>query len=149
MLTQVFAFNRKENLFKFFQMSYKYFFFYFFNLFKKNKLRRRFFKRPFVYRIDLMRPRFVRKRMKWRFVTLRLVKFYYSLLSYKQFRRIARLAKKRDGLYENNYVLALEGRLVNFLFRTSLVEIFLSLFFMLKVVLLLLLKNNNICKSKM
>jgi hypothetical protein len=58
------------------------------------------------------------------------------------------LAKKRDGLYENNYVLALEGRLVNFLYRTSLVEIFLNLFFMLKALLLLLLEGNNFFKSK-
>jgi len=42
------------------------------------------------------------------------------------------LAKKRDGLYENNYVLALEGRLVNFLYRTSLVENIFKSFFYVK-----------------
>jgi hypothetical protein len=60
--------------------------------------------------------------LKWRFVTLRYVKFYYSLFSYKQFKRLGRLAKKKDGLYEHNFILFLEGRLVNFLYRTTLVD---------------------------
>jgi hypothetical protein len=52
------------------------------------------------------------------------------LLSFKYFKRLARLAKKKDGLYEHNFVLFLESRLVNFLYRTSLVEsIFQALFY--------------------
>ena len=85
-------------------------------------------KRPFVYRIDILRRKIVRKKYKWRFVTLRLVKFYYVLFTYKQFKKLARKSKKKDGLFENNYVLALEGRLVNFLYRTSLQKLYLNPF---------------------
>ena len=99
-------------------------------MFKKKLELRRIRKKPFVYRIDLIQKKIVRKKLKWRFVTLRLVKFYYSLLTYKQFRKLARLAKKKDGLYEQNFILFLEGRLVNFLYRSSLIEnVFKSLYY--------------------
>jgi len=114
------------------KVSYKYFFFFFFKVFKKKLALRRFRKKPFVYRIDQLRRKVVRKRIKWRFVTLRLVKFYYSLLSYKQFKRLARKAKNKDGLFESNYVLALEGRFVNFLYRSCLVENVFKAFFYIK-----------------
>lgn len=124
LLTQVFVFNKNKDLSiaEDLKVSYKYFFFFFFKQFKKKMALRILARRPFVYRIDVLRRKLVRRKYKWSFITLRLVKFYYSLLSYKQFRKIARLAKKKDGLFENNYVLSLEGRLVNFLYRTSLVD---------------------------
>jgi len=131
LLTQYFAFRRRDKSFpRKYEISYKYFFLFFFKQFKKRMALRRIRKRPFVYRIDVIRRHVRRKRLKWRFVTLRLVRFYYSLLSYKQFRKIGRLAKKKDGLYEHNFILFLEGRLVNFLYRTSLVEnIFKSIYY--------------------
>jgi ribosomal protein S4 len=134
LLTQVFVFNKKKDFSfpQYAKASYKYFFYFFFKLFKKKKRLRKLGKRPFIYRIDLLRRKVVRKRLKWRFITLRLVKFYYSLLSYKQFRKLARLAKKKDGLFENNYILALEGRLVNFLYRTCLIESIFKSFFFIK-----------------
>lgn len=124
MLTQVFVFNKNKDstIPEDLKVSYKYFFFFFFKQFKKKMSLRILARRPFVYRIDILRRKMVRHKHKWSFITLRLVKFYYSLLSYKQFRNLARLAKKKDGLFENNYVLSLEGRLVNFLYRTSLVD---------------------------
>lgn len=120
----MFVFNKKRDLTMSndLKVSYKFFFFYFFKQFKKRMSLKMLAKRPFVYRIDLLRRKLVRKKFKWRFVTLRLVKFYYVLFSYKQFKNLARKTKKQDGLFENNYVLALEGRLVNFLYRTSLVD---------------------------
>jgi hypothetical protein len=115
LLAPYIAFNNKDKTFsKYFTISYKYFFLYFFKLFKKRKNLRRRRKKSFVYRIDLIEKRVVRKKLKWRFVTLRLTKFYYSLLSYKQFKSLARLAKRKDGLFEHNFVLFSEGRLVNF-----------------------------------
>jgi len=50
-------------------------------------------------------------------------------LPYRYFRRISRIAKRKTGLYESNYLFLLEGRLVNFIYRTGIVNtIFKSLY---------------------
>lgn len=110
-------------------VEHKLFFLHFFNNFKKR--RQFFFNRfkPFVYRINVLKSQFNFKRWKKRFVSLRIVKFYYSILSIRHFRKISRSAKRKSGLYESNYVLFLEGRLINFLYRTGFVgDIFKSLY---------------------
>lgn len=102
----------------------------FFKNYLNKKKRSRFKAKPFVYRIDLVKPRYRYKRWNFRFVTLRLVKFFYSILSYKHFRLMSRLAKKKVGLYEQNYLFFLEGRLINYLYRTGVFDtIFKSFFF--------------------
>lgn len=110
--------------------TYKYYFKFFFDLFLKRKELFKRKRRPFVYRIDLIERRVFFKRKKSRYMILRLVKFYYSFLTYKQFKKLNRIAKRKSGLYEQYYVLFLEGRLVNFLYRSSFVEsIFRSFFY--------------------
>jgi len=47
-------------------------------------------------------------------------------------KKLARLAKKKDGLYEHNFILFLEGRLVNFLFRSSLLENIFKAYYYIK-----------------
>jgi len=75
-----------------------------------------------VYRIDLIeyKPRF--KRRKKRIVDIRLIRYFYVFLSYKRFKQIGKVAKLKSGLYEHNYLLALEGRMVNLLYRTGIVD---------------------------
>ena len=110
--------------------THKYFFYFFFDLFKSRRRFRWRKRRPFVYRIDEVYKYPRVKRFKKRFVTLRIVKFYYSLLKFKHFRKISRLSKRQSGLYEHNYILNLEGRLINFLYRTGFVDtIFKSLYY--------------------
>jgi hypothetical protein len=53
-------------------------------------------------------------------------------LSYKQFKKLARLAKKKDGLYEHNFILFLEGRLVNLLYRSSFLESIFKAYYYVK-----------------
>lgn len=120
------------NCFYNFSLRYKYFFIFFFKKYKKNvKAFKKKFK-PFTYRIDVIEKRTTFKKWKFRFVTLRLVKYFYSILSYKQFRRISRIAKCKIGLYEENYLLLLEGRLINFLYRTGLVETIFQSYYYIK-----------------
>jgi len=95
---------------------------YFFNRAKLEEERRYRSRRRYVYSFQEKRPEPPRKRLKERFVDLRLVKLFYLTLKYRQFRRIARAAKKRKGNFEENYCLALECRMVSFLYRTSLVS---------------------------
>lgn len=112
-----------------FSIDYKNFFLFFF---KNYQNRVKFFRnkiKPFVYRIDVQKPKKYFKRWKFRFVTLRIIKYFYSILKFRHFYFISRSAKRKSGLYEVNYVLFLEGRLINFLYRTGFVDtIFKSLY---------------------
>lgn len=87
---------------------------------ERRRFRRRRFMR-YVYRLDQVHLREPRRRMKKSFTTLRLVKYFYITLVYKHFRLMARAAHKKDGYFEGHYCLALEGRVVTFLYRTGFV----------------------------
>lgn len=113
-------------------VRYKYFFLYFYYKYKKNKKAFRKKIKPFIYRIDTVEKRIFKKKWKRKFLTLRLVKFFYAFLSYKQFRRMARLAKRKSGLFETNYILALEGRIVNFIYRTGIVDTIFHAYYFVK-----------------
>lgn len=63
-----------------------------------------------------------RRKMKKRFVSLRLVKLYYVILKYRHFRKIASLAGRRDGFFQSNFCYRLEGRLCAVIYRTNLVS---------------------------
>lgn len=86
---------------------------------RRRDRRRRFVR--YVYRLDVVNIPEPRRRLKKRFTSLRLVKYFYITLVYKQFRRMARAAHKKDGYFEGHYCLALEGRVVTFLYRTGFV----------------------------
>src|SRR5271168_4142547 len=60
------------------KVTYKYYFKFFFDLYKKRRERFKKRRRPFIYRIDLIERKVYYKRMKSRYITLRLVKFFYS-----------------------------------------------------------------------
>lgn len=75
----------------------------------------------FVYDRVLIFKRKDQKKMKKRFVTIRLLKLYYLSLSYKQFRRLGQWAGRRDGFFQSNFCYRLEGRLVSLLYRSNLV----------------------------
>jgi len=51
---------------------------------------------------------------------LRLVKLFYLTFHYHQFRQLAQRTRRLEGCFEHNFLLALEGRLVSFIYRTSL-----------------------------
>ena len=76
-------------------------------------------RRRYVYRIDIIKPTAKKKMMKWRFVSLRLLKLFFLTLQYRQFRRIARVSMKKDGLFQNHFCANLEGRIVSFIYRTN------------------------------
>lgn len=80
-----------------------------------NKIRR------YIYRIDIVNPKRKKKFMKFRFITLRLIKLFYLTLKYKQFRTYAQIASKKDGFFQSNYCFYIENRLVSFLYRTNFI----------------------------
>jgi len=114
-----------------FSLKYKYFFNYFFFIYFKRRYRRRTYK-GFYYRLNVVSSYTRRKRENYRYIKIRIVKYFFVFLSYKQFRRLAKLAKLKSGLFEHTYLLFLEGRLVNFLYRTGFMETLFQSFYYIK-----------------
>lgn len=88
--------------------------------------------KPFLYLLDTIEKRVFFKRWKYRYVTLRLIKIYYVFLKERSFRRMARLAKRTAGLFQSNFLLLLEGRLLHFLYRTGFVDTLFKSFYIIK-----------------
>lgn len=61
------------------------------------------------------------KKLKARFVSLRLVKLYYISYSYRQFRALARTMRRRQGNFEEHFLQALEGRMAPLLYRLTFI----------------------------
>lgn len=76
-------------------------------------------RRRYIYRVDIIQRRVFKRKIKRRFVSLRLVKLFYLTMHYRQFRQLARTTRLLDGCFEHNFLLALEGRLISFVYRTS------------------------------
>lgn len=100
---------------------------------KKSKarlLRLKETQRRYIYQVDVERPLKPRKFLKKRFASLRLVKLFFLTLTYKQFNKMARRARTKDGFFGDHFLCALEGRLISLLYRTSFVSnMFESLFY--------------------
>lgn len=88
--------------------------------------RRRRRHQNFIYDTVFIFKRKDRKKLKKRFVSLRLVKLYYVILKYRHFRKIASLAGRKDGFFQCNFCYRLEGRLCSVIYRTNLVTTMFS-----------------------
>jgi len=93
---------------------------------KLNRVRR------YVYRIDVINPKRIKKPFKNRFLSLRLVRLFFLTLKYKQFRKIAIIAGAKDGLFQSNFCSLLEGRLVSFVYRTNFIFSMFEIIFFVK-----------------
>lgn len=60
-----------------------------------------------------------KKSMKYRFLSLRLVRLFYVSLTYRQFRAISRKAARMDGFFQSNFCFLLEGRLLPLVYRSN------------------------------
>jgi len=105
----------------------------FFLFLKREKRQRRWARRQrYIYRLDVVNPTPRRHYYSKKFMTLRLARIFYITLTYKQFNKLARKAKKIDGFFGNNYLLALEGRLISFVYRTSFIATMWEAFLCIK-----------------
>lgn len=98
--------------------------------------------RRYIYRIDIINPKKKRKFIKARFMSLRLVKLFYLTLKYKQFRIFAKRAAKKEGHFQQNYCLLLEGRMVSMVYRSNFYD---NLFEILSIVRAGMLRVNGKC----
>lgn len=87
----------------------------------ENRMRRRFYKRNFIF--NYRRKRFFRrkKRYKKNFIQKRYLKNFYLVLSYRNFRRYMTLASKKVGYYYGNYFSLLEGRIFMMAYRSTFI----------------------------
>lgn len=76
--------------------------------------------RRFIYQLEIAGRLSYKKALKLRFVSLRLVKLYYINYSYKQFRKLAKIIRRHHGVFETNFLLALESRAAPLLYRMTL-----------------------------
>jgi ribosomal protein S4 len=77
--------------------------------------------RKFIYDIIFYRPVAKTMFLKKRFASLRLVKMYYIMLTYKHLQKLAKKAKRMEGLFEANYFFLLECRLPSLMYRSALI----------------------------
>lgn len=75
--------------------------------------------RRFIYQLNLVERPQPKVSLKHRFVSLRLVKLFYVTLSYRQFRGLARHMRRRQGVFEENFLLALESRVASLIYRMT------------------------------
>lgn len=93
----------------------------FMSFLSKKKLQQKiYFRRPFIYETREPIIRFKMRRMNYQFVSLRVIKLFYVMYSYRQLKHIARKAKSKFGLFEQNYLYIMECKLPSYIYRTSL-----------------------------
>jgi ribosomal protein S4 len=63
------------------------------------------------------------------------------MYTYRQLRKIAKKAKKKDGIFEQNYISFIEFKLPSFLYRTSLLS---NMFESINYI-----KGNNVAVNKL
>jgi hypothetical protein len=107
---------------------------------KKKIQQRIYFRKPFIYETREPIVRSKTRRMNYQFVSLRVIKLFYVMYSYRQLKQIARKAKSKFGIFEQNYLYIMECKLPSFIYRTSL---FSNLFESIKFV-----KGGNVWINK-
>ena len=93
----------------------------FFKMRQLKKQLRHSHRRRYLYRIDLVNPVKKKKRIKKRFLSLRLLKLFFLKLKYTHFRKMSDRAAAADGFFESNFCLLLEGRLSSIIYRSNIV----------------------------
>ena len=75
----------------------------------------------YIYRIDVKEPNPQKKRKNRKYVTRRIVRLFYLTLNYSNFRKLGKIAGKKEGSFESWYILFVEARLIFFLYRMNLI----------------------------
>jgi hypothetical protein len=86
---------------------------------KKKIQQRIYFRRPFIYETREPIVRSKMRRMNHQFVSLRVIKLFYVMYSYRQLKYIARKAKSQVGIFEQNYLYIMECKLPSYIYRSS------------------------------
>jgi hypothetical protein len=110
-----------NNVFKLVISLKMYKIFYIF-LNKKKLQQKLYFRKPFIYETREPVVHHKKSRINYQFVTLRVIKLFYVMYSYRQLKQIARKAKSQFGVFEHNYLYIMECKLPSYIYRTSLIS---------------------------
>jgi CRISPR/Cas system-associated endoribonuclease Cas2 len=95
----------------------------FFTFLNKKKLQQKiYFKKPFIYETREPLIHYKKKRINYQLITLRVIKLFYVMYSYRQLKQIAKKAKSQFGVFEQNYLYIMECKLPSYIYRTSLIS---------------------------
>ena len=81
-----------------------------------------YYRAPFIYE---MRDRWVNKKKYYaqsQFASLRITRLFYIIYTYRQLKNLCKKAKRKDGLFEQNYLLLMECKLPSFIYRSSFIS---------------------------
>jgi ribosomal protein S4 len=97
-------------------------------------------KKYFIYEV---RDLYIKKKkytQKKEFTDIRLAKNFYIMYTFKQLKKVVKKAKKKDGLFEQNFIILMECKLPSFIYRSSfLPNMFESIHY---------IKNSNVAVNK-
>ena len=85
------------------------------------KARYELYNQNFVFSYRKQRIFRRKKEFKKNFIQKRLLKHFYLVLSYRNFRRYMNLAVRRTGSYISNYLCLLEGRIFMIAYRSTFI----------------------------
>ena len=97
-------------------------------------------KKYFIYEVRDLYIKKKRYTQKKEFTDIRIAKNFYIMYTLKQLKKIVKKAKKKEGLFEQNFISFMECKLPSFIYRSSfLSNMFESLYY---------IKNSNIAVNK-
>lgn len=79
-----------------------------------------FYRKPFIYEARVPTITKKKRRINEQFISFRLIKLFYVMYNFRQLKKIAKKAKLKSGVFEQNYLLIIECKLPSYLYRTSL-----------------------------
>jgi hypothetical protein len=81
---------------------------------------------PYIYEFEetslIFDLKWKKPRIRKNLSSLILTRAFYITLNFKQFRRLAKTAKRQEGFYGENYLLLLEGRICSAIYRSSIIS---------------------------
>lgn len=88
---------------------------------RTRRARYKYYNREMVFRFGKKLRFYLPKRIKRSFLKKRYLKFFYLVLSYRNFRRYMDIAKRKTGYFYSNYYVLLEGRIFMMAYRSSFI----------------------------
>jgi ribosomal protein S4 len=87
---------------------------------RKRRREKRYIYTPFIY--EPRKSFFYYKKFKanYQFVSLRVIKLFYVIFTFKQLRRIISKIVRKSGLFEQHFINFIECKLPFYLYRTGL-----------------------------
>ena len=107
---------------------------------RRRRFEKIYFRRPFIYEPREPFIYYKRYKVNYKFASLRVIKLFYVMYTYRQLKKIAKKAKSMYGIFEQNYLLIIECKLPSYIYRTSF---FSTLFESIKFV-----KQHNVWVNK-